>query len=238
MKPYRSAFVLAAVLALLGGVAHAKGQLQARQTGVDLQPGVRGGRLVLGNAGDAPVAAQIRVYAWTQDGDADQLAPSNDLAVSPPVVEIPAGGEQLVRIVRTSAAAPAREMAYRLVVDELPGDPGSQSGSAVQVRMRYLIPVFVRVADPAPMNLKCRVERAQLACTNSGGIAAQLGASALVSRDGRRFQITDGLLGYVLAGSARRFDLDAASLGNAAGWTTLEVRLNGQPTSVELSPAP
>lgn len=234
----RSALLLAAVLALTGGVAQAKGQLQARQTGVDLLPGVRGGRLVLGNAGDASVAAQVKVYAWTQDGDADQLVPSSDLAVSPPVVEIPAGGEQLVRIVRASAAAPTREMAYRLVVDELPGDPGSDGGSAVQVRMRYLIPVFVRVADPAPTNLQCRVEATGLACSNRGGIAAQLGASTLVARDGRRLKLTDGLLGYVLAGSARRFDVDAGALGEAAVWRTLEVRLNGQPTSVDLSPAP
>jgi len=238
MKMRRTLLSVFATLALLGGVAHAKGQLQTRQTGIDLLPGVRGGRLVLANAGDAVVAAQVRVYAWTQDGDGDQLVPSNDLAVSPPVVDIPAGAEQLVRVVRTNPAAPAREMAYRLVVDELPGDPGADSGNSVQVRMRYLIPVFVRVADPAPVALKCHVSQQQLACTNQGGVAAQLGASTLVSADGRTHEITKGLLGYVLAGGARRFELDAKALGNAAAWTKLEVRLNGQPATLDLSAAP
>ncbi len=234
----RLALVAGVLLALTGGVVHAKGQLQSRQTGVDLLPGVRGGRLVLANAGDAGVAAQIRVYAWTQDGDGDRLVPSNDLAVSPPVVEIPAGGEQLVRIVRASTTAPATEKAYRLVVDELPGDPGSDTGTAVQVRMRYLIPVFLRVADPAPVALQCRIEQEQLACANKGGIAAQLGASKLVSAQGRTMEITGGLLGYVLAGSSRRFALDANALGDAAAWKTLEVRLNGQPATLELSATP
>ncbi|MFD0739594.1 molecular chaperone [Lysobacter koreensis] len=238
MNRRRSALVLAAVLALMGGAAHAKGQLQARQTGVDLLPGVRGGRLVLGNAGDAEVAAQVRVYAWTQDGDGDRLVPSNDLAVSPPVAKIPAGGEQLVRIVRTSSTAPAREMAYRVVVDELPGDPGTEVGSAVQVRMRYLIPVFVRVADPAPVAVQCRIEQNQLACANRGGVAAQFGASKLVAADGRTMEITGGLLGYVLAGSARRFELDSKLLGNATAWRKLEVRLNGQPATLDLSATP
>lgn len=234
----RLALVAAAVLTLSGGTAYAKGQLQARQTGVDLLPGVRGGRLVLGNAGDAGVAAQIRVYAWTQDGDGDRLVPSTDLAVSPPVVDIPAGGEQLVRIVRTSAAAPGHEMAYRVVVDELPGDPGSAIGSAVQVRMRYLIPVFVRVADPAPVNLQCHIENSELVCANKGGVAAQLGASKLVSAEGRAIEITGGLLGYVLAGSSRRFELDAKAVGDAATWRKLEVRLNGQPAMLDLFATP
>ena len=233
----RSALAALTVLALLGGTACAKGQLQARQTGVDLPAGVRGGRLVLGNAGDASVAAQVRIFAWTQDGNGDQLVPTTDLAISPPVMDIPAGGEQLVRVVRTGPAA-AHEMAYRLVVDELPGDRSSRPGTTVDVRLRYLIPVFVRTPDPAPIALTCRVQQARLACSNSGGVAAQLGASTLVARDGRKLHITSGLLGYVLAGSARGFDLDAKSVGNAGAWTRLEVRLNGQPTSIDLAPAP
>lgn len=227
-----------AVLALMGGVAHARGQLQARQTSVDLMPGNRGGRLMLGNAGDSPVAAQIRVYRWTQDGNEDVLEPSNDLTVSPPVVEIAGGADQLIRLVRNSDAAPQREATYRVVVDELPGDPAAQQGSAVTVRMRYLIPVFVRAVDPAPAALECHLDAAQLRCTNRGGVAAQLGASRLLSADGRSVQITEGLLGYVLAGSSRRFPLDAEKLGPAAQWKQLEVRLNGQPATIALSAAP
>ncbi len=233
----RSALAALAVLALSGGPAFAKGQLQTRQTGVDLPAGVRGGRLVLGNAGDASVAAQIRVFAWTQDANGDHLVPTTDLAVSPPVTEIPAGADQLVRVVRTGPA-PTHEMAYRLVVDELPGDRGSRSGSTVDVRLRYLIPVFVRVADPAPVALKCHLDRAHLACSNGGGVAAQLGASTLVARDGRKLHITSGLLGYVLAGSARGFDLDAKAVGNAGAWSQLEVMLNGQPARIDLTPSP
>lgn len=237
MKLRRPLVAVLLVLALVGGVAHARGQLQARQTSVDLIPGVRGGRLMLGNAGDSPVAAQIRVYRWTQDGNDDVLEPSNALTVSPPVVEIAGGADQLVRIVRNTDAAPAREETYRVVVDELPGDPAASQGSAVTVRMRYLIPVFVRAADPAPVALECRLGAAELTCSNRGGVAAQLGASRLIGQDGHDVQITEGLLGYVLAGSSRRFPLDAAKLGSAAQWKQLEVRLNGQPAVLELSPA-
>jgi len=225
-----------AVLALVAGTAHARGQLQTRQTGIDLQAGARAGRLVLANTGDAPIAAQVRVYAWRQEGGEDVLEPSNALVVSPAIVEIPAGGEQLVRVVRPDGSAVAREQAYRVVVDELPGDPASDS-STVQVRMRFLIPVFVRAKDPAPTALTCRLESAALACSNSGGRAAQLGATHLLN-GAQRIEVTPGLLGYVLAGGMRRFQVDPGVLARAGVQSRLEVRLNGEPATLDLARAP
>lgn len=237
MNPSRLAAAVV-VLACLAGAAHARGQLQTRQTGIDLPAGARAGRLVLANSGDAPVAAQVRVYAWSQDGTDDQLVPSDQLLATPVIVEIPAGGEQLVRVVRATAATPARERAYRVVVDELPGDPRAGAGVAVTVRMRYLIPVFERATDPAPASLRCRVHSARLACENRGGRAAQLGASTIVDAAGHKIVITPGLLGYVLAGSARSWALDPPALAGLGPRRTLRVRLNGEPATVELDPAP
>lgn len=240
MRPHRrpvAAVVLAlacASLAVASGAAHARGQLQTRQTGVDLLPGARAGRLVLANTGDAPVAAQVRVYAWVQEDGEDRLEPSDAIAVSPPIVEIGAGAEQLVRLVRPDAEPLDRERAYRVVVDELPGDPAAGEGSAVTVRMRYLLPMFVRAADAAPAQVHCHVAQADLVCRNDGGRAAQLGASRLVAADGRGVELTDGLLGYVLADSTRHFPLDAATLAALGSPATLEVRLNGQPATIEL----
>ena len=214
------------------------GQLQTRQTGVDLPAGVRAGRLVLANTGDAPIAAQIRVYAWRQDGGEDVLEPSSALVVSPVIVEIPANGEQLVRVVRPDGRVVAREQAYRVVVDELPGDPAGDSSTVqVQVRMRFLIPVFVRAADPAPAALACRLEPAALTCSNSGGRAAQLGATHLLN-GAQRLEVTPGLLGYVLAGSLRRFAVSPDILAKAGPQSRLEVRLNGEPATLDLARAP
>jgi fimbrial chaperone protein len=225
------------VLALAAGTAYARGQLQTRQTGIELVPGDRAGRLVLANSGDATVAAQVRVFAWTQRDGEDQLEPSNGLIASPAIVEIPAGGEQLVRVVRADGAPVTREQAYRVVVDELPGDPSTEAGSAVTVRMRYLIPAFVRATDPAPVQLTCRIEAAALSCDNAGGRAAQIGATAWRTPQGQSVPLSNGLLGYVLAGSHRRFPLTSTSLPAVTGGT-LELQLNGQSARLPLSPAP
>lgn len=236
MKPRRLAAAAVVVLIFAAGTAHARGQLQPRQTSVDLPAGARAGRLVLANAGDTPVAAQIRVYAWSQDGREDRLDPSDALVVSPAIVEIAPGAEQLVRVVRTSTAKVEREQTYRIVVDELPGDAADPKGSAVTVRMRYVIPGFVRAADPAPAALQCRIDQADLSCSNGGGRAAQLGASRLVAGDRGSYEITPGLLGYVLAGSSRRFPLDAGKIATLGARPRLEVRLDGQPAILDLRP--
>lgn len=225
------------VLAALAGTVQARGHLQTRQTRVELPAGTRAGRLVLANTGDSPVAAQVRVYRWTQVDGADVLEPDSGMVASPQVVEIAAGGEQLVRVVRATGTPPASELAYRLVVDELPGDPSQDASAAVAVRMRYLIPAFVRAADAAPESVQCAVRAAQLECANSGGRAAQLGASQVVDASGKTVDLTTGLLGYVLAGSRRDFPFDPQ---NTAGTEPkqLKVLLNGLPTTLDLVAGP
>lgn len=225
------------VLVALTGTVQARGHLQTRQTRVELAPGVRAGRLVLANTGDSPVAAQVRVYRWTQNNGIDVLEPDPGLVPSPQIVEITAGGEQLVRIVRADAAPIAAEQAYRIVVDELPGDPSEDASAAVAVRLRYLIPAFVRASDAAPESVHCAVRVDQLECSNSGGRAAQLGASEVVDAHGRTSELTNGLLGYVLAGSQRSFPFQPQ---NAAGIEPrqLKVLLNGLPTTLDLVAGP
>lgn len=229
-------FAATTALALVAGAASARGQLQARQTSVELSPGTRSGRLVLANGGDTPVAAQVRLYAWSVENGEDKLTPSSALVVSPAIVEIAPNGEQLIRLVRSTDTPPAKEEAYRIVVDELPGDPVADGVNAVKVRMRYLIPMFVRAADPAPTKLACQLDATALTCINPGGRAAQLGESRLLGPEGRSLELSKGLLGYILAGDSRRFPIEPAVKADA--WKQLEVRLNGTPETVDLLARP
>ena len=223
------------VLALAAGAAHARGQLQAKQTGIELAPDSRAGRLVLANTGDAPLAAQVRVYAWTQEGQEDQLTPSQALMPSP-AKSRQAASNWCVWSVQTRASPAASWLTGSSSTNCPAMRP--QVPAAVSVRMRFLIPAFVRSVDPAPVNLRCRLESAALSCDNTGGRAAQLGASRLLDGAGRSVEITQGLLGYVLAGSSRRWPLDSAKLKAIGAAAKLEVRLNGQPATIELQRAP
>ena len=125
--------------------------------------------------------------------------------------------------------------AFRIVVDELPGQGEADAGSAIKVRMRYVLPAFVRAPDPAPASLDCRIEPGAMVCHNTGGRAAQLGRSHLLVAGGRKVELSPGLLGYVLAGSTRRFELDAPVMAVARSATQLEVLLDGQPATLPIT---
>jgi fimbrial chaperone protein len=239
----RRAFLLAGSLLALtvaATAASAKGQLQARATLVELGVDAAAGRLTLANTGDAPVAAQVRVFAWSQQGGQDRFAPTTDIVLSPPIVKIPPGGEQVVRVVRQGPPPAGRDQTYRVVVDELP-DRSRPNANTISFRMRFLLPLFVRDAVAKPPSLSCRIERkdqlATLACDNSGGKAAQLGATMLLGANGQKYELTPGLFGYVLPASVRTWPLDPKHLATLGSNLKLETRLNGEPFALPLASA-
>src|SRR5690606_35050558 len=76
--------------------------------------------LTLSNSGAQSLYAQVRVFRWSQVDGEDRLEPTTDVAISPPMVELPLGGEQLVRVIRPISPPTEMESSYRVIVDEIP----------------------------------------------------------------------------------------------------------------------
>jgi fimbrial chaperone protein len=211
--------------------AYASG-LQVAPTSLALIPQQNADGLWLSNTGAAPLHAQVRVFLWTQEGGEERLTASRDLVVSPPLIELAAGARQLVRVIRTRPAAPDREDAYRLLVDELPlPDPAAEARRGLQFVLRYSVPVFLAPAGAAPQLQGRLVDeggRRLLMVANRGALHAQLGNLARIDAQGRRTELVPGLLGYVLAGSTMRWPLPADAPVAAAGDRLLS-RINGAP---------
>ena len=134
-------FALACLLAAAFD-ASASG-LQIAPTSLTIATGGPAQGLWLTNTGERELRAQVRAYHWSQSTGKDQLDPTQAIVASPPMLSIPPGGRQLVRVIRTGQDAQASgEQAFRLLVDELPlGGEDKQSG--VQYVLRYSVPVFV-----------------------------------------------------------------------------------------------
>lgn len=134
----------------------------------------------LRNNGEAVVHAQVRVYRWSQSGGEDVLTPDNQLIASPPMVEIPAGKQQLVRLVRVGLLAKpaAAERSYRLLVDELPVQHQETSETSLRFVFRYSVPVFIVGTAKQKPELDWQVEvsagNAWLVVRNAGTRHAQL----------------------------------------------------------------
>ena len=224
--------LLGAALLLTASATAGAASLQVSPTTIDLQAARNAAGLTLTNNGDQPLAVQVRVFRWTQAGGDDVLESTTDLAVSPPILELPAGGEQLVRLVRLGSP-PAQETAYRMVVDELPVEPPKDTGRpGVRLVLRYSIPVFTGPAGDAgtaPM-LHAQVVAdggtRHIELENVGNGRAQVSDLAHVAADGRRQVIAGGLSGYVLPGQHRRWELPATLASTTGG--TINARINGE----------
>lgn len=231
---------LLALAWMIHGQAGASG-LQVAPTSLTLQATQNADGLWLSNTGDAPVTAQVRVYRWTQDNGEDKEAPSREVLVSPPMIQLAVADKQLIRVIRTGAPPATAEAAYRVVIDELPV-PGTGPTKGVQFVLRYSVPVFMAppgAAATAAPQLSWKVQRdgdrSVLEVANSGSVHAQVAELHFVDGRGRRTEVHPGLLGYVLPGAQMRWQTKVPPAAFASGGT-METLINGSATQQTLPP--
>ena len=148
---------------------------------------------------------QVRAFAWLQPANgADDLIHSDAIAVSPPMFSLPEGETQIIRVVLHTPPGPT-ELAFRVLVDELP----PPNATNVQLALRVSLPVFAAPASGVA-DLRWRAARA---AGGLGVIAHNIGA--LHTRVGKitlavpaRAPVEGKLenrLPYVLAGAERHW---------------------------------
>lgn len=110
------------------------------------------------NSGSTPLNLQVKAALWTQNTQGeDQYQPSDELIFFPRILTVPAGEE---RILRAGVKLPPAdiERTYRLFIEEIPA-PKSSGSSAVQIAVRFGLPVFVAPIKPQPV---ARIDRLAL----------------------------------------------------------------------------
>ncbi|AZR31578.1 fimbrial biogenesis chaperone [Xanthomonas vasicola] len=221
---------LAMTLVMVNGVlltpAHAA-SLQLAPTSLSLSAQQAADGLWLSNSGSAPVQVQTRAYRWTQRDGQDQLEPTQDLLVSPPMRTLAAGERQ---VIRAGPAPTGQEHCYRIIVDELPSADADRKG--MQFVLRYSVPIFLLppgTTEPTP-TLSAQVVagsdgKAQIQISNTGNGHAQV-ADLRHQIDGATKTTLNGLVGYVLPGQTMRWSLGAPLAQFGRG--TIIARINGE----------
>ena len=97
-------------------------------------------QLSIENNSARSVTLQTAVMAWQQQGGKDNLSPSNDIFVSPPIMMLAPGGRQVIRL-RHMPAMPSVEKAYRLYLQDTAAQAQQAGGANMAVRIG--LPVFV-----------------------------------------------------------------------------------------------
>ena len=110
--------------------------------------------LTIMNADDSPVVVQIRVVRWSQKGGVEQLEDTRELLATPPVLQIPANSQQIIRVALRREPDGAQELTYRVIFEEVP-QAAPKDFTGLRVALRLSIPVFV-----APTHGKANAELA------------------------------------------------------------------------------
>ena len=145
----------------------------------ELAAGHRTEALTITNAEDNPVVVQIRVVRWSQKNGTEQLDDTHEILATPPVLQIPANSQQIIRVALRRDPDAAEELTYRVIFEEVP-QAAPKDFTGLRVALRLSIPVFV-----APAHGKANADLAwqsrwlpngqlELAATNSGSGHLQL----------------------------------------------------------------
>src|SRR3954468_13256944 len=208
--------MLAAAFWIEAEPAAAQG-LSVSPINVVMEAGQSAAVIDLGNQGDQEISFQIRTFAWRQTETDDQLAPTEDLAASPPLGTIAPKGTQVVRIVLRRIPQ-GREADYRILVDELP--PPTAPGN-IRIAVRLSIPVFAAPQERVSPQVKWRVVvrggQAWLTATNAGTRHLSVRNVKLHTADGRDLPVEIKQPPHILPGGARRWLISRRGVLPATG---------------------
>ena len=197
---------IAVGLVLLGTMRAAQAQgLTVLPVSITLPAGQMAATLTLINQSDTDASFQIRAFSWTQQGDTDQLAPTDELLASPPLGTMAAGATQVVRLVLRHPAV-LNEASYRILLDQIP--PPAAPGM-VRIALRLSIPVFAEPQTRTETVLRWHIEGAALIASNTGSRHDVLREITL-----GRTKVDSNASPYVLPGATRRWRILGASGGS------------------------
>lgn len=229
MNPRNLIFVLLSVV--VPATSAQAGQFTVTPVRIYMQPRDRAIALTVTNDGDTEIVMQADLYEWTQKPDgADDLKPTEDLFLSPPILKLAPKAKQVVRLARAQAQPTKEQLTYRLIVREVPeAVPAEKKDVQLQFALAFSLPIFV-----TPPGLKgdlgCAVKRVSgdtiaVSCENSGNAYVYPYEFVLSDQAGKVLANRD-TGGYLLPGTKRIFELKRPDGPIPAGSEKLTVTLD------------
>jgi fimbrial chaperone protein len=180
------------------------------------------------NEGDGPLVMQAEIFQWKQKVDGtDELVPTEDLVLAPPILRLAGGTRQVVRLANLRPVPVGEQQTYRLIIREIPEALAPQTGVQIQVALAFSLPVFI-TPSAAKRALTCTAQRTNATsvlatCENSGQAYAQAATLTLTTPSGNTLVSSDIKAGYILPKVKRSFELASGGSRVPGGPAKLQV---------------
>jgi fimbrial chaperone protein len=168
------------------------------------------------NEGDTELVMQAELFTWKQKADgADELAPTEDIVLAPPILKMAPRSRQVVRLANLKPVAGTAQQTYRMLVREIPEARPAREGVEIQVALAFSLPVFI-TPPGAKSKLVCELGKVEgpsvtAVCDNRGEAYAQPVSLTLTTAGGEVLVSREITGGYVLPQVRRSFDLQRAA---------------------------
>lgn len=212
LRHQRKAGILACLVSsFLLPAAGWAGEFSVSPVRIHLEPKSRAVAVTVSNDGDEELVMQADVYLWKQLPDGkDDLMPTEDVFLSPPIFKVLPKARQVVRLATLRSAPVTQQLTYRVILREIVEARPAKEGVQVQVALAFSIPIFI-TPPAARHQLTCDVQRAsatavKVNCENTGTAFVLLRTFTLAGALGQPLGALDSG-GYLLPGSRRSFDL-------------------------------
>jgi len=195
---------------LLAG-AHA-GSFQIDPVRVELAPNRLSATLVVHNDGSDPAVIRIEARSWRQSNGEDLFESTKEVLVTPPIITIAPGAEQIVRVALRQPIDPQRELSYRIFLQEVPPPP-RPGFSGLQVALRISIPVFAKPGPAAKPNVgwkasyDAKARALRLNASNEGNAHLQIQEFKFLQPDSDTVVARHSVASYLLPGQGREWNI-------------------------------
>jgi len=224
----RWALIPIAVIGLLFAEVAVAGSFSVSPVRIYMQPRERATAITIVNEADTELVMQAELFHWRQKPDGtDELTPTDDLVLAPPILKLAPKSRQVVRLANLKPVLPGEQRTYRMIVREIPEALPAASGAQVQIALAFSLPVFITPPD-ARQKLLCSAARPKpgalvAICENQGQAYAQPVSFELTNGAGEVMVSKTVSGGYILPQIKRTFELSQGSAPIAPGPAKLAV---------------
>jgi fimbrial chaperone protein len=235
---YSSSATPLAVLLLVGGLSMQAGSYTVQPVRIDLSARVLRTTIQIQNRANDPTTIQAHVVAWNAYGAEETLTDSDDVLLNPPIFTIAAGHAQFVRLGLRRPPADAKELTYRLILEEVPPPP-KPGFNGLTTLLKITVPIFVkpRVSTPqlAWTLLRISDQEVKLSVQNSGTAHVQIRRLAVMAGENSEPGFQQSVVTYVLQSAHKEWIIRNAQLA-AAGKLVVEAQTDNGEIREDLVP--
>ena len=221
--------IVTGLLCLLTGVCAHASSFSVSPTRILLSRKHQGITVRLLNTGDDLVTVQVRVVTWSLKDNQDVYENTDEVLLNPPIFTLQPDQPQLMRLGLRHPRAEMNEIAYRLLVEEVPPPP--KPGISLRTVLRISIPIFVEQQGTAKKQVNWKAEATpvgvKITATNNGNVHVEVKHLDLLPEGSTVTPSSKIVLDYLLPGQSHEWVFEDPQIRSAQKFSLTAVTDEG-----------